>query len=149
VGHTPWSSTQVNFVNPTFNHAKHWLLKAAKKAQQDKHSLMLMLFRADTQYMWEALQHAASVRVLSKPIRFETPDDKQFGTTLPTPVRLFSFGADLAPSARHSVTTASFARLRSCDASLNNIKQMVLQCRKCVRNSRIPNQRRCFACCCN
>jgi len=147
--YTPWSSTQVNFVNPPFNHGKHWLLKAAEEAQQHKHSLVLMPFRPHTRYMWEAMQHAASVCVLSKPIRFETPDGKQFGRPLLTPVCLVSFGADLAPSARHSVTTASFARLRSCHISLNNIKQMVLQCRKCVRNSRIPNQRRCFACCCN
>jgi hypothetical protein len=126
--YTSWSFTQVNFVDSPFNHAKHWLLKAADKAQQHKHSLVLTPFRPHTRYMWEALQHAASVCVLSKPIRFASPDDKQFGTLLPTPVRLLSFGADLAPSARHSVTTSSFARLRSCDASLNNIKQMVLQC---------------------
>ena len=126
--YTPWSSTQVNFVNPLFNHAKHWLLKAANEAQQDKHSLVLMPFRPHSRYMWEALQHAASVCVLSKPIRFETPDDKQFGTPLPTPVCLVSFGADLASSARHSVTIASFARLRSCDASLKSIKQILLQC---------------------
>jgi hypothetical protein len=126
--YTPWSPAQVNFVDPPFNHAKHWLLKAADEAQQHKHSLVLMPFRPHTRYMWEALQHAASVCMLSKPIQFETPDDKQFGRPLPTPVCLVSFGANLAPSARHSVTPASFARLRSCDASLHNIKQMVLQC---------------------
>ena len=78
--------------------------------------------------MWEALQHAASVCVLSKPIRFDCPEGKQFTRALPTPVCLVSFGADLAPSARHTVTTASFARMRTCDALFNNVTQMVLQC---------------------
>ena len=90
--------------------------------------LWLVPFRPHTRYMWEALQHAASVCVLSKPLRFDYPDGKQFTRALPTPVCLVSFDTDLAPSARHTVTTASFARMRTCDALFNNATQMVLQC---------------------
>ena len=69
--YTPWSSSKVNFVNPPFGDAKEWLHKAAEEAGKHKHSIVLVPFRAHTKYMSvHTLQHAVSVCVLSKPIRF-------------------------------------------------------------------------------
>ena len=111
-----------------YGESPHLFSKRSQPGKIEYGLLWLVPFRPHTRYMWEALQQAASACVLSKPIRFDYPDGKQFTRALPTPVCLVSLGTDLAPSACHTVTTASFARMRTCDASFNNATQMVLQC---------------------
>ena len=109
--YTPWSSSKVNFVNPPFGDAKEWLHKAAEEAGKHKHSIVLVPFRAHTKYMSvHALQHAVSVCVLSKPIRFEDPYGTPFSRPLPTPVCLVSFGADLTPHPSTHIPYTAVAR---------------------------------------
>jgi hypothetical protein len=128
---TQWSSTHMNFVNPPFSDASLWLNKAVEEAQKHNNSsIVLVPFRPHTRYMWLALQHAASVCLLSKPIKFHRSNDgEQFNRPLPTPVCLVSFGnTNLAPSISESIGNASFARLRTSEASFASVAQTVFQC---------------------
>jgi hypothetical protein len=103
--------------------------KAAAEGSEHKQYVVLVPFRPHTWYMWELLHDVASVCVLSTSIHFDTPGDEQFSRPLPILVCLVSSGGtDLAPSACHSATTASFARLRTCGASFTTLAQKVWQC---------------------
>ena len=128
---TQWSSTRVNLVNPPFSDASLWLNKAVEEAQKHNNSsIVLVPFRPHTKYMWQALQHAVSVCLLSKPIKFHRSDDsEQFNRPLPSAVYHVSFGnTDLAPSISESIGNASFARLRTSEASFASVAQTVFQC---------------------
>ena len=123
--HTRWSSTEINFVNPPFSSASRWLPKPAEEAKEHKHSLVLVPFRPHTKYMWQALHHAASVCVLTQPIRFETEDGNSFARPLQTPVCRVSFDPDLALRPRHSVSSVSLVRFYPCEASVSNVLEKV------------------------
>jgi hypothetical protein len=128
---TPWSSSKVNFVNPPFADAKHWLLKAAEEARKHKHCIVLVPFRPHTQYMSvHAVQHAVSVCVLSKPIRFEDPYGIPFSRPLPTPVCLVSFGADLTPHPFIHIPNTAVARLDTdtASSSVESVAEHVEHC---------------------
>jgi hypothetical protein len=71
--------------------------------------------------MWQILHHAASVCVLTQPIRFETENGSSFARPLPTPMCLVSFGADLAPGASNCVNNVSLIRLHSFEARVINV----------------------------
>jgi len=103
--------------------------KAVAEGRDHEQYIVLVPFRRHTQYMSEMLHDVASVCVLSTPIHFDTLGDEQFSRPLPTLVCLVSSGGtDLAPSACHSATTASFARLCTCGASFTTLAQKVWQC---------------------
>jgi hypothetical protein len=126
--HAPWSSTDVNYANPPFAHAGIWLHKAAEEATKHKQSIVLVPFRPHTRYMSYALQHAVSVCMLSKPVRFEDADGNTFKRPLPTPVCLVSFGADLAPRACTPVAHTAVVHLNTSSASVENVALHVEQC---------------------
>jgi len=119
----PWSSTEVNFVNSPFAHAGTWLHKAAEEATKHKQSIVLVPFRPHTRYMSHALQHAVSVCVLSKPIRFEDANGNPFNRPLPTAVCLVSFGADLAPRTCTPVAHTAVVHLNTSSASVENVAE--------------------------
>jgi hypothetical protein len=103
--------------------------KPAAEGREHKQYVVLVSFRPHMRYMWELLHDVASVCVLSTPIHFDTPGDEQFSRSLPILVCLVRSGnTDVAPSACHSATTASFARLRTCGASFTTLAQKVWQC---------------------
>lgn len=126
--HAPWSSTDVNLVNPPFAHAGTWLRKAAEEAKKHKQSIVLVPFRPHTRYMSHALQHAVSVRVLSKPIQFEDANGNAFNRPLPTAVCLVSFGADLAPRTCTPVAHIAVVHLNISSASVENVAEHIEQC---------------------
>ena len=125
--HAPWSSTDVNIVNPPFAHARTWLRKAAEEAKKYKQSIVLVPFRPHTPYMSHALQHAVSVRVLSKLLQFEDANGNAFNRPLPTPVCLVGFGAYLARRTGTPVAHTAVVHLNTSSASVDNVAEYVGQ----------------------
>lgn len=116
-------------MNPPFNDAKKWLLKAAEEARKHKHCIVLVPFRPHTQYMSvHVLQHAVSVCVLTKPVRFEDPHGIPFSRPLPTPVCLVSFGADLTPHQARHIPNTAVARLDTNTSSVETVAEHVQHC---------------------
>ena len=123
----PWSSSNVNIVNPPFSNSQAWLHKAVSGERINKLSIVLLPFCPHTKYMWDALHHAVSVCVLSQSICFETPFGEWFSRPLPTPVCLMSFGPELAPvrSSSSLAPRAYAVRLRNEDASIQDVVERV------------------------
>ena len=78
----------------------------------------------------DALQHAVSVCVLSKPICFEDPYGTPFSRPLPTPVCLVSFGADLIPHPSTHISNTAVARFGGTHtaSSIESVAEHVQHC---------------------